>query len=102
MKRRYYVKYERDFANVYSLRWANSEDDCLRLEATGWERITQRQAHALCRQERERQRYYSIFFCFADDLIFPASMSDDDVRNWYNLPHVYKDGYLLIDERKEN
>lgn len=53
--RAYYVRYPRDFANEYSLRYTVSGAELSAED--GWERITRREAERLARAERARRRW---------------------------------------------
>lgn len=69
-RRAYYVRYPRDFANEYSLRYTVGGADLS--AADGWERITRREAERLARTERERRRWKPSRSGYADAHIYPA------------------------------
>lgn len=70
-RRAYYVRYPRDFANEYSLRYTVGSAE---LSASdGWERITWREAERLARAERERRRWEPERSGYADTDIYPAN-----------------------------
>lgn len=69
-RRAYYVRYPRDFANEYSLRYTVGGAE---LSANdGWERITRREAVRLARAERERRRWEPERSGYADADICPT------------------------------
>ena len=69
-RRAYYVRYPRDFANEYSLRYTVGAE----LSAgDGWERITRREAERLARAERARRRWEPERSGYADADIYPAN-----------------------------
>lgn len=67
--KKYYVSYPRDFANEYSLVWADDEhpipDDC------GWKHITRKEAVRLAAAEADRRKTDGSFSGYADEYIFP-------------------------------
>lgn len=69
-RRAYYVRYPRDFANEYSLRYTVGGAELS--AADGWERITRREAERLARAERERRHWEPERGGYADAGIYPA------------------------------
>ena len=70
-RRAYYVRYPRDFANEYSIRYTVGGAE---LPADdGWERITRREAERLARAERARRRWEPSRSGYADADIYPAN-----------------------------
>lgn len=75
MKRAYYVHYYRDFGNTYRLYWAPegaAVPDYL-------DRITRKEAIALCIRERDARRYDQAFSGYADTRIYPAAWAGHPV-----------------------
>lgn len=68
--RAYYVRYPRDFANEYSLRYTVGGAELPARD--GWERITRREAERLARAERARRRWEPSRSGYADAGIYPA------------------------------
>lgn len=68
--KKYFVRYDRDFANAYSLCWTNGETP------DGWERITRNKAEDLARAEARRRREDPSFSGYADDVIVPIELVD--------------------------
>jgi len=73
MKKAYFVRYYRDFANTYYLKWAFMTDKnaIAQLENDGYKRITRRRAEELVWQEKYRQKYDQSMSGYADDVITP-------------------------------
>lgn len=73
MKKAYFVRYYRDFANTYYLKWAFMTDKnaIAQLENDGYKRITRRRAEELVSQEKYRQKYDQSMSGHADDVITP-------------------------------
>lgn len=69
--KKYYVRYPRNFANEYSLVWADSEHPMPDPEDNGWERITRKQAIYLAASEADRRKTDVNSSGYADDYIFP-------------------------------
>lgn len=69
-RRAYYVRYPRDFANEYSLRYTVGGAELSVND--GWERITRREAEQLARAERARRRWDPSFSGYADADIYPT------------------------------
>lgn len=69
--KKYYVRYPRNFANEYSLVWADSEHPMPDPEDNGWERITRRQAIRLAAAEADRRKTEWNFSWHSDQYIFP-------------------------------
>ena len=69
-RRAYYVRYPRDIANEYSLRY--TVGGATLSAADGWERITRREAERLARAERERRCWEPERSGYADAHIYPA------------------------------
>ena len=93
MKKQYYVNYYRDFANTYSLYWAETDDQIKMAEENeNNERITRKRAEQLCAAENERRKYNPNSSGYADNVILPI---DYDYYDWENDPDVYKYGYII-------
>lgn len=71
MKRQFYVHYYRDFGNTYRLYWADSPEMIANLP-DGAERITYKQAVALCNRESYARKHDQAFSGYADCAIVPA------------------------------
>ncbi|MBR1708800.1 MAG: hypothetical protein IJ719_08235 [Clostridia bacterium] len=65
--KKYYIS-RSDFANTYSLVWA---DETTKQPAEGWERITRKEAITYCIRERDRRKYDQMFSGYADAYIWP-------------------------------
>lgn len=76
MKKQYFVLYG-DFANTYALFYAETPADVAALPA-GAERITYRDAVALCKRERDARRYSPMSSGYADTHIYPATWPEHD------------------------
>ena len=96
MKRKYYVR-KGDFANVYSLGYADTDAEIAMAESGDWEQITRKEAERLCRAERTRQKEEPAFSGYADDVILPISYPAAD-RDWRNDRCVYLNDCIV--ERK--
>lgn len=72
MKKQYFVHYPRGFANEYSLYYAETPADLAALPK-GAERITRREAFALCTRERRARNENPSFAGYADAYIYPAA-----------------------------
>ena len=93
MKKQYYVNYYRDFANTYSLCWAETEEQIkIAEENENNERITRKKAEQLCAAENERRKYNPNSSGYASNLILPVDYYYDD---WENDPSVRKYGYII-------
>lgn len=93
MKKRYYVNYYRDFANTYSLYWAETDDQIKMAEENeNNERITRKRAEQLCASENYRRKYNPNSSGYASNLIIPI---DYDFYDWTNDPDVFRDGYII-------
>lgn len=76
--RKYFIS-KTEFANVYSLYYADTPEQKAMLPANA-ERITRDQAITKCREELYRRKYDSEFSRYADCEIFPAGY-EGDIRN---------------------
>lgn len=72
MKKQYFVSYYRDFANTYTLLYAECPEDFAALPENA-ERITRREAEQLCRRENERRKYDQSSSGYASTIIVPAA-----------------------------
>lgn len=72
-RKSYFVRYYRDFANTYHLRWApqDNKDAIAQLEEAGFEKITRKEAESLVTDEKYRRKYDSSMSGYADDTIIP-------------------------------
>ena len=61
--KKYFVRYDSDFSNAYSLCWTNGETP------DGWEQITRTKAEDLARAESRRRREDPSFSGYADEVI---------------------------------
>ena len=102
MRRQYFVIYNKGFANSYDLVYAETEED-LKLVPVKAERITRKEAEALCAAENSRRKTDQSFSGFADNCIYPVSVvyaleptdSDDyiDIKMGNSRKYV-KNGYI--------
>lgn len=69
-RRAYYVRYPRNFANEYDLRYTVGGAELSACD--GWARITRREAERLARAERARRRREPSRSGYADADIYPA------------------------------
>lgn len=87
--KKYYVNYYRNFGNTYNLISVEQSDaaDLAAFEKltanADYERITLKEAKALCKAERERAKYDPDFSGYADSTIVPAAEA-------YRLAKLYR------------
>lgn len=86
----YYIK-RGEFANVYTLEYTTSAEQDAAAVAAGYERITRREAFALCARERDRRQYDGAFSGFADSQVWPFGV---DRERAMQLPG-YMRGYIV-------
>ena len=89
MRRQYFAHYYRDFGNTYNLMYADTEED-LKYVPEDARRITRREAESLCIRENYRRKHD--FGGFADNAIYPAKMTSDEI--WGGSRKYYKVGYI--------
>lgn len=76
--RKYYIHYPRNFANEYSLRWAETKKQENYLLERGYERITFKTARDKIVGEEWRQKYNPSMSGYGDDHIYPFDWDDYD------------------------
>ena len=87
--KKYYVNYYRNFGNTYNLISVEQSDAAdlaafKKLTASAdYERITLKEAEALCKAERDRSKYDPAFSGYADSTIVPAAEA-------YRLAALYR------------
>ena len=77
MKRKFFVRYPRNFGNEYTLVYTNNDHDAEQATAEGYERITSEHARALARRSRRADRVG---------------------EQWYGSRHVYRYGSYEWDD----
>lgn len=97
MRRQYFAHYYKNFGNTYNLIYADTEEE-LKLVPEGAEHVTRKQAESLAAEENYRRRTDRDFSGFADNMIYPVSISQEDKWDIYNLRRYYKNKYIW--ERK--
>ena len=91
MRKSYFVKHTRDFANCYSLVYTETHEQKADAIADGYEQIPRRRAEELAAQERFRRKYDPSFAYHADADIFPFGVYAD-----FNHYPWTRDGYLIV------
>ena len=94
MKKYYIVR--GNFANVYTLFWADSPEMKTKLPENA-EQIGRKEAENLCRTEKERSKYDTAFSGYASRTIYPANYAGSDT-DLYNDPRYELRNYIW--ERK--
>ena len=90
--KKYYINYERGFANEYTVCWADAAEE---VNTDRWTRITRRAAIKYCLDERDRRRNGCGGYASAE--IVPYTLfDDDDAAAWYVGRHglTTDDGYI--------
>jgi hypothetical protein len=95
-ERKYFVRYISNFANMYDLRWADSENLIAMLKSKDYEQITREEAVRLCREEKQRRKYDPSFSGYADTVVIPADMTEDTI---YKLS-MYPEKMTFVDVGK--
>lgn len=85
--KKYYVLYG-DFANSYSLRYAENDEQEKTLEQKGYEKVTRAEAISLARKEAERRNDNPNFSGYADQYIYPCN----HIGNHFEK----REGYIVI------
>lgn len=86
--KQYFVHYPRGFLNEYRLFYAETPEDFALLPA-GAERITRREAFALCARERRARKENPLFAGYADAYIFAAAWTGrGDIPRGYIFPRA--------------
>ena len=98
MRRQYFAHYYRDFGNTYNLMYTDTKEE-LKLVPEDAERITRKKAESLCADENRRRKTDSSCSGFADNMIYPINISNEECWNIYNNKHYYKNKYIW--ERKK-
>ena len=93
--RKYYVRYYSDFANTYHLRYAETPEQNALAISQGFERITLKDAIALCRRENDRRRYDRSVSGYASTCILPIDYDEGREMPWDCNPHMVKVGYII-------
>ena len=94
--KKYYVHYG-NFANTYTLYWAETQEQIEEAEKRGYEQITRKEAEQLCAAENRRRIEEPSLSGYASNIIRPVDYyshfeySDD----WTYSNKMYKDGYLI-------
>ena len=90
MKKYYVVR--GDFANVYTLFWADGPEMAAKLPNNA-EQITRKEAEDLCKAEKERSKYNPAFSGYASSTIYPANYPGNDL-DLYNDRRYELRGYI--------
>ena len=93
--RKYYVRYYSDFANTYHLRYAETPEQNALAISQGFERITLKDAIALCRRENFRRRYEPSSSGYGASVILPIDYDDSVEAPWECNRHYCKVGYVI-------
>ena len=88
--RKYFVKYG-DFANTYSICYTENESEEAQALELGMERISRKEAVALCARESTRRKEDPAFAGYASDVILPFGYDG----NWRNDRNMEKIGRLI-------
>lgn len=97
MRRQYFAHYYKDFGNTYNLLYADTEDE-LKMIPEDAERITRKEAESLASRENYRRKYDGSFSGFADNAVYPVTMTQEEIWDLPNSRKYYKDKYIW--ERK--
>ena len=97
MRRQYFVHYYKDFGNTYNLLYADTGEE-LKMVPEDAERITRKEAESLASRENYRRKYDESFSGFADNAIYPVTMTQEEIWDLPNSRKYYKDKYIW--ERK--
>lgn len=68
-----------EFSNAYRIASTDDVATSCKMLAEGWERITLKEATALCKRERERRRYESMSAGYASTKIETAYINADGI-----------------------
>ena len=98
-KRKYWIKYYRDFSNTYYLCYTETGKEEEQAEAKGWRHITRKEAIDKCIEERNRRKEDQEFSGFADVVILPFSYNTDD-DYWVNDPRMVLIGSYIVERSK--
>lgn len=90
-----YYLHHGEFANMYSLVYAETAEEAAALESMGFERCTRAEALVLAKNERERRLYDGQFANYADSEIMPPAwyinkLTDDQLYDDYECSnHIW-------------
>ena len=101
-RKNYFVRYYKDFANTYRLRWCyeKNKNAKAKLEEEGFHRISKERALDLAYQETYRQRFDQSMGGYADDVVYPWNYGQfdeydepDECSGWKKY---YRDGQIIL------
>lgn len=97
MRRQYFAHYYKRFGNTYNLLYADTQEE-LKMIPEDAERITRKEAEALCAQENYRRKYDRSMSGYADSMIYPVSMTEMEQMYLHEdgsgRSKYYKNGYI--------
>jgi hypothetical protein len=92
--KKYYVNYYRDFANTYTLAWAETPEQVKTAKEAGYQQITRKKAEALCAKEKEERKQNPSFSGYADTVILPIDYPATE-RDWRNDHKLEQRGNIV-------
>ncbi len=90
----YYVKYYKNFANTYTLAWAETQAQIEQANNEGYEQITRKEAERLCVKEKEQRKDNPSFSGYADTVILPIDYNTKE-NDWRNDRALTQNGYVV-------
>ena len=93
--RKYYISNCLGFANTYRICYAETPEQNALAISQGFERITLKDAIALCRRENERRRYDRSVSGYGSAVILPIDYDDSTEAPWECNRHYCKVGYVI-------
>ena len=89
--RKYFINYWADYGNTYNLAYTDTDAQAAEAEASGWERITRKQAESKCADENRARKTDPAFSGYADNMIYPYGYDCD----WQNDRRAEKVGCII-------
>ena len=86
--KKYYIKYYKNFANTFELRWVDNEEDEEIAITEGYKRITRKEAIKKCINAREEKRVNGS--CYGSTEILPLNIKPNSYLSDFNTD----DGYI--------
>lgn len=90
--KKYYIRYPRNFANEYDLRYVDGVDDELRALEQGYERIRKNKALEKCRNERWERKHDPVFSGYGSAIIVHLDFEGGEAEAREHLKT--EDGYV--------
>ena len=92
--RKYYKLNTLGFANTYNLIYTETPEQDSRALASGYERITRKEAERLCAAEVDREKHDTAFSGCASSVILPVWYQAAE-RDWRDDSRMVKNGYIV-------